>query len=156
MQETSTQTQRFTKKEKSWILYDVANSAYVMLATALLSLYLAYLASADNLSDLVSILPPFFKKMQLSPEDNLSTIWSFTNVIVTIIAVFLCPILGTFADFSKKKSIFMTFALIGIISCGVLSLFSILSKFAIASIYYTFSCVVLHAVLCPFSKNPFH
>ena len=30
---------RFTKKEKSWILYDVANSAYVMLATALLSLY---------------------------------------------------------------------------------------------------------------------
>ncbi len=114
MQETSTQKQRFTKKEKSWILYDVANSAYVMLATALLSLYFKY----------------------LSPSDNLSTVWSFTNVIVTVIAVILCPILGTYADFSKKKTIFMTFALIGIISCGILSLFSFFSKFAIAGILF--------------------
>lgn len=114
MQETSAQKARFTKQEKSWILYDVANSAYVMLATALLSLYFKY----------------------LSPSDNLSSVWGFTNVIVTIIAVFLCPILGTYADFSKKKSIFMTFALIGIISCGVLSLFSFISKFAIAGILF--------------------
>lgn len=114
MQETSAQQARFTKQEKSWILYDVANSAYVMLATALLSLYFKY----------------------LSPSDNLSSVWGFTNVIVTIIAVFLCPILGTYADFSKKKSIFMTFALIGIISCGVLSLFSFISKFAIAGILF--------------------
>ena len=99
MQETSTTQARFTKKEKSWILYDVANSAYVMLATALLSLYFKY----------------------LSPSDNLSSVWGFTNVIVTVIAVFLCPILGTYADFSKKKSIFLTFALIGVISCGLLS-----------------------------------
>ena len=105
MQETSVQKERFTKKEKSWILYDVANSAYVMLATALLSLYFKY----------------------LSPSDNLSSVWGFTNVIVTVIAVFLCPILGTYADFSKKKTIFMTFALIGIISCGALSLFSFIS-----------------------------
>ena len=108
------QEKRFTKKEKSWILYDVANSAYVMLATALLSLYFKY----------------------LSPSDNLSTVWSFTNVIVTIIAVILCPILGTYADFSKKKSIFMTFAMIGICSCGVLSLFSFVSKWAIAGILF--------------------
>ena len=96
---------QFTKKEKSWILYDVANSAYVMLATALLSLYFKY----------------------LSPSDNLSSVWGFTNVIVTVIAVFLCPVLGTYADFSKKKGVFMTFALIGICSCAVLSLFSFVS-----------------------------
>ncbi|MBQ7948724.1 MAG: MFS transporter [Clostridia bacterium] len=114
MQETSVQKERFTKKEKSWILYDVANSAYVMLATALLSLYFKY----------------------LSPSDNLSSVWGFTNVIVTVIAVFLCPILGTYADFSKKKTIFMTFALIGIISCGALSLFSFISKFTIAGILF--------------------
>ena len=114
MQETSTTQARFTKKEKSWILYDVANSAYVMLATALLSLYFKY----------------------LSPSDNLSSVWGFTNVIVTVIAVFLCPILGTYADFSKKKSIFLTFALIGVISCGLLSLFSFISKFAIAGILF--------------------
>ena len=113
MQET-TKKQPFTKKEKSWIMYDVANSAYVMLATALLSLYFKY----------------------LSPSDNLSTVWSFTNVIVTVIAVILCPILGTYADFSKKKSIFMTFASIGIVSCGVLSLFSFISKWTIAGILF--------------------
>lgn len=105
---------KFTKKEKSWILYDVANSAYVMLATALLSLYFKY----------------------LSPSENLTSVWGFTNVIVTVIAVFLCPILGTYADFSKKKSVFMTFALIGICSCGVLSLFSFISKITIAGILF--------------------
>ena len=114
MQQTTAQKQPFTKKEKSWILYDVANSAYVMLATALLSLYFKY----------------------LSPSENLSTVWGLTNVIVTIIAVFLCPILGTYADFSKKKSIFLSFALIGIISCAVLSLFSFISKVTIAGLLF--------------------
>ncbi|MBQ8322935.1 MAG: MFS transporter [Clostridia bacterium] len=111
---------RFTKKEKSWILYDVANSAYVMLATALLSLYFKY----------------------LSPSDNLSSVWGFTNVIVTVIAVFLCPILGTYADFSKKKAVFMSFALIGIISCGALSLFSFISKFTIAGILFLIMYII--------------
>ena len=120
MQEVSSKKERFTKKEKSWILYDVANSAYVMLATALLSLYFKY----------------------LSPSDNLSSAWGFTNVIVTVIAVFLCPILGTYADFSKKKSVFMTFALIGITSCGLLSLFSFISKFAIAGILFLITYVI--------------
>lgn len=110
----------FTKKETSWILYDVANSAYVMLATALLSLYFKY----------------------LSPSDNLTSVWGFTNVIVTVIAVFLYPILGTYADFSKKKSIFMTFALIGICSCAVLSLFSFISEIAIAGILFLILYIV--------------
>ena len=117
MEETTQQVQPkkgFTKKEKSWILYDVANSAYVMLATALLSLYFNF----------------------LSPSDNLTSVWGLTNVIVTVIAVILCPILGTYADFSKKRGVFMTFALIGICSCGVLSLFSFISKFTIAGILF--------------------
>lgn len=111
---------KFTKKEKSWIMYDVANSAYIMLATALLSLYFKY----------------------LSPSDNLASVWGFTNVIVTVIAVLLCPILGTYADFSKKKTIFMTFALIGICSCGVLSLFSFISEIAIAGILFLILYIV--------------
>ena len=117
MEETKTQVEAqkgFTKKEKSWILYDVANSAYVMLATALLSLYFNF----------------------LTPSENLSSVWGFTNVIVTIIAVVLCPILGTYADFSKKRGVFMTFALIGICSCGALSLFSFISKSTIAGILF--------------------
>ena len=71
----------FTKQEKNWILYDVANSAYVLLATALLSFYFDY----------------------LSPSESLTTVWGSVNVIVTVIAVILCPILGTFADFSQNR-----------------------------------------------------
>ena len=85
----------FTRKERNWILYDVANSAYVLLATALLTFYRDFVA----------------------PTGNLSTVWGFTNVIVAVISVLLCPILGTLADFSKKKTFFISFAAIGIAGC---------------------------------------
>ncbi|MBE7080046.1 MAG: MFS transporter [Clostridiales bacterium] len=114
------QKTRFTKKEKSWILYDVANSAYVMLATALLALYFEY----------------------LSPSENLMSVWGFTNVIVTIISVILCPILGTYADFSQKKGVFLVFASIGITACGLLSIFSLLSKFAIAGLLFLIMYII--------------
>ncbi len=104
----------FTKKEKNWILYDVANSAYVLLATALLTFYRDF----------------------VSPTGNLTTVWASVNVIVTVIAIILCPILGTFADFSRKKNFFVVFAAIGILGCGILSIFSLLTKWAIAGIAF--------------------
>ncbi len=107
-------TPAFTKKEKNWILYDVANSAYVLLATALLSFYFDF----------------------LSPTENLTRVWGAVNVIVTVIAIVLCPILGTFADFSRKKSFFVLFAAVGIVGCGLLAFFSLLSKWAIAGIAF--------------------
>ncbi len=104
----------FTKKEKHWILYDVANSAYVLLATALLTFYRDF----------------------VSPTGNLTTVWASVNVIVTLLAILLCPILGTIADFSKKKNFFIVFAAIGIAGCGLLSIFSLLTKWAIAGILF--------------------
>ena len=110
----------FTRTEKHWILYDVANSAYVLLATALLSFYRDF----------------------VSPTGNLTAVWGSVNVIVTIIAVLLCPILGTFADFSQKRKFFMTFALIGIVGCAVLSIFSLLTNWAIAGILFLIVYIV--------------
>ncbi len=109
-----TKASSFTKKEKNWILYDVANSAYVLLATALLTFYRDF----------------------VSPSNNLTTIWASVNVIVTLIAIVLCPILGTFADFSRKKTVFVIFAAVGIAGCGLLSLFSLLTKWAVAGILF--------------------
>ena len=108
------QSNKLTQKEKNWILYDVANSAYVLLATALLSFYFDY----------------------LSPSTNLTGVWASTNAIVTLIAVFLCPILGTYADFSSKKKVFFIFAMMGIIGCGVLSAFSFISSWSFAGILF--------------------
>lgn len=64
-------SKKFTRLEKQWILYDVACSAYTLLATALLSFYFNF----------------------LNPTENLVSVWSLTNVIVTDITVVLYPIL---------------------------------------------------------------
>ena len=111
---TKTKKPTFTKKERNWILYDVANSAYVLLATALLTFYRDF----------------------VSPSGNLTSVWGLTNVIVAAISVILCPILGTLADFSKKKTFFIIFAAIGIVGCSILSFFSLLTKWAIAGILF--------------------
>lgn len=104
----------FTKKEKNWILYDVANSAYTLLATALLAFYFDF----------------------LSPSESLTTVWGSVNVIVTIIAVVLCPIMGTYADFSKKKNIFITFAGVGMGGCLLLSIFSAIRGATFAGVLF--------------------
>ncbi len=108
------QPNKLTKKEKNWILYDVANSAYVLLGTALLSFYFAF----------------------LSPTKNLTNVWGKVNVIVTLISILLCPILGTFADFSRKKTFFIVFAAIGIAGCGLLALFSQITKWSLVGIAF--------------------
>ncbi len=111
---------KLNKLEKQWILYDVANSAYTLLATALLAFYFNY----------------------LSPSDSLTTVWGSVNTIVTVIAVVLCPIMGTYADFSKKRNIFMIFASIGIVGCTLLSVFSQIKNFAFAGILFLITYII--------------
>ena len=120
MQENAQAKLGFTKKEKNWILYDVANSAYTLLATALLAFYFDF----------------------LSPSESLTTVWGSVNVIVTIIAVILCPIMGTYADFSQKRKVFMVFASIGIVGCSLLSIFSAIKSFAFAGILFLIMYIV--------------
>lgn len=115
----------FTKKEKNWILYDVANSAYTLLATALITFYLVYLH--PNGAD---------------PDFDTTPIMSLVNVIITAIAVVLCPIMGTYADFSKKKKVFMTFASIGIIGCTLLSVFTTVKSYSFAWILFLIVYVI--------------
>lgn len=120
LQEGVKKAPKFTKKERNWILYDVANSAYTLLATALLAFYFDF----------------------LSPSQSLTTVWGSVNVIVTVIAVILCPIMGTYADFSKKRNIFMIFALIGIGGCLLLSVFSAMKGFAFAGVLFVIVYVI--------------
>ncbi len=111
---------KFNKLEKQWILYDVANSAYTLLSTALLAFYFNF----------------------LSPSESLTSVWGATNVIVTIIAVLLCPIMGTYADFSKKRNVFMLFASVGIIGCTLLSIFSPMKDFSFAGLLFLIVYIV--------------
>lgn len=94
-----------TKKERSWILYDWANSAY-------------------SISIQAAILPIFFKSVvSAGMEENISTAyWGYGNSIATLTISLLAPILGTIADYKNfKKHFFLFFFLIGTIFTALLS-----------------------------------
>mgnify|MGYP003371376111 CR=1 FL=1 len=87
-----------TKAEKSWILYDVANSAFIMIVTATIPIYFRSLAEGAGVS---------------SPAA--SSLWgSATSISILILAV-LSPILGAIADYENmKKKIFTVFFVLAI------------------------------------------
>lgn len=91
---------KFTKQEKNWIMYDVANSAYVLLATTIIPILFSSIASGS-----------------LSKSDYLAY-WGYAVTIATIVIAILSPILGAISDSKgKRKPMFMIFLFIGIIGC---------------------------------------
>lgn len=87
---------KFTKVEKSWILYDWANSVY-----------------ATNI--LAVIFPIYFNSVcQASGADNL-VLWSYGTSAATFLVAVLAPVLGALADHKGyKKKLFATFLFIGV------------------------------------------
>lgn len=95
-----------TGKERDWILYDVGNSAFVMLTATVIPIYFKNVAEG----------------MGLSAAD--STAWfSYASSLVTIIAAVLGPVLGAVADMKGfKKPVFACFMGVGALGCAALSL----------------------------------
>lgn len=126
---------KLTKLEKSWILYDVGNSAFVLLIATIIPIYFNYLSDSAGLSSV----------------DYLAY-WGYAASIVTVITAFIAPVLGTLADTKNfKKPIFMVFLLIGVIGCMLLGASSnwliFLITFVIAKVGYTASLVFYDAML---------
>jgi len=89
-----------TKQERSWILYDVANSAYSLTVTT-------------------ALFPIFFKTFAAKGvEGYTSTAWlGYGNSIYTLIIACLAPLLGTLADYrNSKKRLFVPFLLLGVLA----------------------------------------
>lgn len=84
---------KLDKIEKSWVLYDWANSAYTLTITT-------------------TILPLYFKSVAgqagVSAGDS-TAYWGYANSIYTLILAILAPILGTVADYKGYKKKFFTF-----------------------------------------------
>ncbi len=94
-----------TRPEKSWILYDVANSAFVLVVVT-------------------AVMPIFFKEVAAQGiASEVSTAWwGYANSLSSAILVILSPIIGTFADYQGwKKRLFALFLAIG--TMATLSLF---------------------------------
>jgi UMF1 family MFS transporter len=85
---------RFTKKERSWIMYDWANSIY-----------------ATNI--MAAIFPTIFVAFA---GDQGDIWWGYGTSIATLILALLAPILGSIADFKgMKKKLFTAFLLGGVV-----------------------------------------
>lgn len=95
---SQTNDKHLTKAEKSWILYDVANSAFIMIVTATIPIYFRGLAESAGVSSTAA-----------------SSLWgSATSISILILAV-LSPILGAIADYENmKKKIFTVFFVLAI------------------------------------------
>lgn len=94
---------KLTPIEKKWIMYDVGNSAFILLATTVIPIVFNNLAKAH-----------------LSDSDYLAY-WGYAVSLSTIIIAILSPILGSIADSKgKKKLMYAIFVLVGVVGCILL------------------------------------
>lgn len=90
----------FTKQEKSWMMYDWANSAHSVIV--------------------VTILPIFYSTVAGFMADASSGMatWGYATSAAMLIVAILAPVLGAFGDFKgMRKKLFAGFMLVGVISC---------------------------------------
>ncbi|MCI5774848.1 MAG: MFS transporter [Erysipelotrichaceae bacterium] len=130
-----------TKIEKHWILYDVANSAFIMMVSTIIPIFFKSICSSAGISDADS-----------------TAFWGYSLSISTLIVAFLGPTLGRLADEKdKKKKYFLFFLLMGCLGCASLGLaFSWLSFvviFVIARIGYQSANVFYDSMLTDITSD---
>lgn len=123
------------KLEKYWILYDVGNSAFVLLVATIIPIYFNSLAESAGLSSV----------------DYLA-FWGYAASAATIIVALIGPVLGAIADTQGfKKPLFAASMVVGVIGCAILSIPSswllFLIVFVIAKIGYNASLIFYDSML---------
>ena len=78
---------KLTKLEKYWILYDVANSAFILLVTTIVPIYFNSLAEAAGIS-----------------EVDYLAYWGYAASVATLVVALIGPVFGTMADMKNYKS----------------------------------------------------
>ena len=126
---------KFTKMEKAWILYDVGNSAFVLLIATIVPIYFNYLSESAGISS----------------ADYLAY-WGYAASVVTLAVALIGPIFGTLADTKNfKKPIFTICLAVGTIGCLALGFTSswivFLVIFIIAKIGYSSSLVFYDSMI---------
>lgn len=121
---------RFTKAEKSWIMYDWANSIY-----------------ATNI--MAAIFPIYFA-MQANETGN--KLYGFAVSAAALIVALLAPILGAIGDFSgMKKKLFAGFLVLGLVFTAVMAAFEdwrlMLVGFILSRIGFSGSCLFYDSFL---------
>ena len=131
-----------TKEEKSWVMFDWADSAYTMtVLTVVMAMYFAYAAEASG-------------------SENALAFWGFASGFVTLVAGFMAPILGTLSGYhGKKKTLFNFFTFLAIAATTALAIvpytmwWLLLIVFVISGIGFNACNKVYDAFLADVSEN---
>ena len=129
---------KLTTTEKSWILYDVGNSAFTMLACSLIPIWFKDLAIGTAPGQITG--------------DQATAYYSIAISVVTVIVAVLGPICGVLADHKDKKKVFFTTAVaLGVIGCiangFATSWVAFIVIFVLARIFYQMSLVIYDSML---------
>lgn len=91
--------QGYTNLERNWIMYDVGNSALVLLQTSIVPIYFNALNTGSSAAELVSA-------------------WANAQTVASLVVALLMPILGSLADYAGNKiKFFLGFFLTGLVLC---------------------------------------
>lgn len=127
---------KMTAAEKGWILYDVANSAFILFAT--------------------SVIPIYFGS--LVPGKNIVVSWGYAETIASLVVALLMPVLGCLADFQGNKiKFFLGFFLSGVVACFALALplhwLAFLLIYIVASIALNSSVIFYDAMIVDVTED---
>ena len=75
---------KYTKLERNWVMYDVGNSALVLLNTSVVPIYFNAINTGASSADLV-------------------VAWGNAQTIASLVIAMLMPILGALADYAGNK-----------------------------------------------------
>lgn len=125
-------------KEFAWVLYDVGNSAYTMLACALIPIWFKAMAIGTKPGQLTS--------------DRATAYYSMAIAVITIVVALLGPVCGAISDYKGMKKIFFTSTVaVGVCGC-ILNGFAcqwivFLLLFAATKIFYNMSLMFYDSML---------
>ncbi len=95
----------YTKEEKSWMMYDWANSAHSVVV--------------------VTILPVFYNSVASFTSDAAKSMgtWGYCTSLAMLVIALLAPVLGAFGDFQGwRKRLFTAFVAVGASACALLAI----------------------------------
>ncbi|MGN1381900.1 MAG: MFS transporter [Eubacterium sp.] len=129
---------KLNEQEFSWVLYDVGNSAYTMLACSLIPIWFKHLAIGSGAGQITS--------------DQATAYYSLAIAIVTVVVALLGPVIGALADHKdRKKLFFSTITAVGAAGC-ILNGFAVgwvsfMVIYMIGRIFYNASLTIYDSML---------
>lgn len=135
------ETMKFTKQERSWMLYDVANSAFILIITATVPIFFRSIATSAGVE-----------------ATTISSLWGLATSVSLFLLAILSPVLGAIADYKgyKKRlfTIFLIIALLGGISFSITTQWqAFLFAYVISRVGYSACNVFYDGMLVDVTEN---